>query len=532
MKQIRKWVQLLVVMAVVMMMGVNAQAAAKINKTSAILIKGQKLTLKIKGTKKKVKWTSSKPKIAAVSSKGTVKAKAKGSTVIKAKVGKKTFKCKIKVETPKLNKTSGVFTAGYKYKLKVKGTTQKVTWKSSDKTIVVVSKSGVIRGKKAGEATVTAKIGKKAYKCAITIEQPSISNESLSLFKGNTWELEMNGTVRDAIWWSEDESIATVDEGLVTAVGVGSTRIIAQVGNTYTYPCTVNVSNPVQAVSLMVTAVGVGSTRIIAQVGNTYTYPCTVNVSNPVQAVSLDRTDITLTEGETYTLSASYSPADAQGDKTVHWSSSDETVAKVGSSGKVTARKAGTARITAQIGSKAASCIVRVVKYEPNMKDYYARVISYLQTKGKTNGSGAHFIEASETISGRTVTYAVLYAGTAHQLSLTMTSTSDSAKTGLTMMVNVLESAYVDPAFTIVYTSSNSGFQSKARIEASSYTGEDNVEFELVKAQKMTPSDSFIQSTSNSELKKAFTGWAALLSGRIGVPIQNLGFYAYSGAVA
>lgn len=495
MKQIRKWVQLLVVMAVVMMMGVNAQAAAKINKTSAILIKGQKLTLKIKGTKKKVKWTSSKPKIAAVSSKGTVKAKAKGSTVIKAKVGKKTFKCKIKVETPKLNKTSGVFTAGYKYKLKVKGTTQKVTWKSSDKTIVVVSKSGVIRGKKAGEATVTAKIGKKAYKCAITIEQPSISNESLSLFKGNTWELEMNGTVRDAIWWSEDESIATVDEGLVTAVGVGSTRIIAQVGNTYTYPCT-------------------------------------VNVSNPVQAVSLNRTDITLTEGETYTLSASYSPADAQGDKTVHWSSSDETVAKVGSSGKVTARKAGTARITAQIGSKAASCIVRVVKYEPNMKDYYARVISYLQTKGKTNGSGAHFIEASETISGRTVTYAVLYAGTAHQLSLTMTSTSDSAKTGLTMMVNVLESAYVDPAFTIVYTSSNSGFQSKARIEASSYTGEDNVEFELVKAQKMTPSDSFIQSTSNSELKKAFTGWAALLSGRIGVPIQNLGFYAYSGAVA
>ncbi len=495
MKQFRKWIQLLVVMAAVMMMGLNAHAAAKINKTSAILIKGQKLTLKIKGTKKKVKWTSSKPKIAAVSSKGTVKAKAKGSTVIKAKVGKKTFKCKIKVETPKLNKTSGVFTAGYKYKLKVKGTTQKVTWKSSDKTIVVVSKSGVIRGKKAGEATVTAKIGKKAYKCAITIEQPSISNESLSLFKGNNWRLEMNGTVRDALWWSEDESIATVDEGLVTAVGVGSTRIIAQVGNTYTYPCT-------------------------------------VNVSNPVQAVSLDRTDITLTEGETYTLSASYSPADAQGDKTVHWSSSDETVAKVGSSGKVTARKAGTARITAQIGSKAASCIVRVVKYEPNMKDYYARVISYLQTKGKTNGSGAHFIEASETISGRTVTYAVLYAGTAHQLSLTMTSTSDSAKTGLTMMVNVLESAYVDPAFTIVYTSSNSGFQSKARIEASNYTGEDNVEFELVKAQKMTPSDSFIQSTSNSELKKAFTGWAALLSGRIGVPIQNLGFYAYSGAVA
>ena len=198
----------------------------------------------------------------------------------------------------------------------------------------------------------------------------------------------------------------------------------------------------------------------------------------------------------------------------------------------MTAIKAGTAWITARIGSQSASCSVTVRQYEPNLKDYYARVISYLKTKGKTNSSGEHFIDESETVSGRKITYSVLYSGTAHKLSLTMTSTSDSAKTGMTMIANVLETPYVDPTFTIVYTSTNSGFQSKARIEASEYTGEDNVEFELVKVQKMTPTDSTVQRMSNSELKKAFEGWAALLGGKIGVPIQNLGFYSYSGAAA
>ena len=495
MKRVRKWMQLITVMAAVIVMGLNAQAAVKLNKTNVVLIKGQKIILKVKGTSKKVKWSSSKPAVAAVSSRGTVKAKAKGSAVIRAKVGKKIFRCKVKVETPKLNRTKGVFTAGYKYKLKLKGTTQKVKWKSSDRSIVAVSKTGSIRGKKAGEATVTATVLKKTYKCRVTIEQPNISVESLSINKGDTYELEMNGTVRKAKWWSEDESIATVDEGVVTAVGVGSTRIIAQVGNTYTYPCN-------------------------------------VNVSNPVRSVYLNRSAITLTEGDSYTLSASYSPSDAEGDKTVYWSSSDESVAKVGSSGKVTAIKAGTAWITARIGSQSASCSVTVRQYEPNLKDYYARVISYLKTKGKTNSSGEHFIDASETVSGRKITYSVLYSGTAHKLSLTMTSTSDSAKTGMTMIADVLETPYVDPTFTIVYTSTNSGFQSKARIEASEYTGEDNVEFELVKVQKMTPTDSTVQRMSNSELKKAFEGWAALLGGKIGVPIQNLGFYSYSGAAA
>ncbi len=73
--------------------------------------------------------------------------------------------------------------------------------------------------------------------------------------------------------------------------------------------------------------------------------------------VSLDRTSLSLNVGDTITLSASYTPADAS----VSWTTSDPGVAKV-SSGKVTAVGAGTASITAMVGDKSATCIVTVTE--------------------------------------------------------------------------------------------------------------------------------------------------------------------------
>ena len=73
--------------------GETVQAAAKMNKTKATLIKGQALQLKVNGNSKKVKWTSSRKNVATVNSKGKVVAKNKGTAVITAKVGNKKYKC-------------------------------------------------------------------------------------------------------------------------------------------------------------------------------------------------------------------------------------------------------------------------------------------------------------------------------------------------------------------------------------------------------------------------------------------------------
>lgn len=76
--------------------------------------------------------------------------------------------------------------------------------------------------------------------------------------------------------------------------------------------------------------------------------------------VTLDKTSATLMEGQTTTLTATVSPTGAN--KSVTWSSSNTSVASVSSTGKVTAKKAGTATITAKTadGGYKATCKVTV----------------------------------------------------------------------------------------------------------------------------------------------------------------------------
>lgn len=83
----------------------------------------------------------------------------------------------------KINKKSISIKVGKTYKLKVKGTKKKVKWSSSNKKVATVSSKGVVKGKKAGKATITAKVGKKKYKCKVTVtavkkNTPSTNNTS------------------------------------------------------------------------------------------------------------------------------------------------------------------------------------------------------------------------------------------------------------------------------------------------------------------------------------------------------------------
>ena len=65
----------------------------------------------------------------------------------------------------KLNQKTLYLTPKKSYKLKIKGTKKKVTWKSSTKKVATVSKSGKVTAKKIGKATIVAKVkGKKITK--------------------------------------------------------------------------------------------------------------------------------------------------------------------------------------------------------------------------------------------------------------------------------------------------------------------------------------------------------------------------------
>ena len=77
-----------------------------------------------------------------------------------------------------------------------------------------------------------------------------------------------------------------------------------------------------------------------------------------VTGITIDKTTATVEEGATVTLTATVTPGNAT-DKTVTWTTSDETIATV-SGGEVTGVKAGEVTITAKAGDKSATCTVTV----------------------------------------------------------------------------------------------------------------------------------------------------------------------------
>ena len=132
---------------------------------------------------------------------------------------------------------------------------------------------------------------------------------------------------RAVAWSSSDRSVATVDKaGTVHGLRPGTATVTA-------------------------TAEGKSGTCAVTVKAKA------VNVTE----VTLDRTELTLTEGETETLTATVKPDNADNRK-VTWSSDKTEVATVDGAGRVTAVKAGEAvvTVTTEDGGKTATCKVTV----------------------------------------------------------------------------------------------------------------------------------------------------------------------------
>ena len=107
----------------------------KNKKISITVLKNHKITLKAAS---KFNWSSSNKKIATVTrsgANGIVKPLKKGKVVIKATKGNTWYACQINVETPSLSHSVAVIDPGETIQLKVKGTTQKVKWATTNSRV-------------------------------------------------------------------------------------------------------------------------------------------------------------------------------------------------------------------------------------------------------------------------------------------------------------------------------------------------------------------------------------------------------------
>ena len=290
-----------------------------------------------------------------------------------------------------------------------------ILWSTSNESVVTVNAEGRIEAKAPGTAKITAKCGE--FTSTIEVTVPEVHTERIA-FENENVTIEKNKTVsskiiyypenttddKTVIWSSENENIATVDkEGKIIARSAGTTRIKAQVGDKVAY-CDVTVVIPLTGIKLnsnklemikgatqnlqviyneedttddktvtwtslnenvatvddngTVTAKSAGTAIIKAQVGN-YVVTCEVNVKVPLTGISI-KSDITLLKNQSETLTVTYKPEDTTDDRTVTWSSADESIAKVDSTGKITGMKEGTTKITAKVGEFEEECTVTV----------------------------------------------------------------------------------------------------------------------------------------------------------------------------
>lgn len=114
-----------------------------------------------------------------------------------------------------LNMKKATIYNGETLQLELKGTTEKVTWSSSKKSVATVSKKGLVTAKKAGKTTITAKVGKKKYTCKVTVLSPiSVGKTEVILDPEKTGNVGVQFYLKDLSWLyfeNSNPSVARVD---------------------------------------------------------------------------------------------------------------------------------------------------------------------------------------------------------------------------------------------------------------------------------------------------------------------------------
>ncbi len=199
----------------------------------------------------------------------------------------------------------------------VKKSSMNLSWKSANTKIATVDKNGNVKGIAKGrttvtckdndtdvELTITVKVSDPVYPESITLDKESYLLTSLKQPLKLTAKItpEKNVTEKKLTWKTDDESVATVKDGLVKSVGEGNAVISCTTENGLVAYCYITVEPVVKATDI-------------------YSYYEEYEFIGPqVEAVQ---------------LTAVVSPDNAT-NKTVRWHSTDTNVALVDNDGNIT----------------------------------------------------------------------------------------------------------------------------------------------------------------------------------------------------
>ncbi len=307
--------------------------------------------------------------------------------------------------------------------------TSAAKWNSSDEDVATVDE-GLVKAVDSGKGEITATYKGKKITVQVEVDmltKLTVDQKKLTLRQGATQQLVVTATYSDKTtadvtaktkWSTADRKIATVDKGIVTAVGSGKTNITGAYGNkTFTIPVEVDIvtrltvdekrlalrQGATQQLKVtaayadkttadvtaktewstadrtvvtvdkgVVTAVGPGKSKIIGKYGNkTVTIPVEVDA---VAKLTADQKKLTLRQGATQqlTVTATYSDkTTADVTAKMEWSTADRSIVTV-DKGVVTAVGSGKSKIIGKYGSKMLTIPVEVdtisrLEVDPNV---------------------------------------------------------------------------------------------------------------------------------------------------------------------
>lgn len=177
----------------------------------------------------------------------------------------------------------------------------------------------------------------------VALQSIALDHDSLTMQSGDTVQVSVLKTpdyttdTTAAVWSSNHPEVATVEDGMVTAVGTGNAVIQAQIGNK-TAQCTVTVA-PEEILAERIT----------------------------IRSWGADGQESTMTAGESKQLTAEIAPLDATNANALNWSiasqtplTEGETVATIDRNGNVNAISAGTATVEARVGGISQTIVITV----------------------------------------------------------------------------------------------------------------------------------------------------------------------------
>ncbi len=228
-------------------------------------------------------------------------------------------------------------------------TSRELSWESSDPSIATVDEKGMLTILAIGQTTITVR---PVYnpngvfaQCVVTVKDDPITGikpnvSSLEMVKGEKYEVGLtltpvNPSDKTLTWSSTKSNVATVNNGVITAAGVGTATIMVQGGS---------------------------ATALID-----------VTVREKLTSIQFKDKELTIEEGEKKTLDVTYTPSENVR-KDLTFRSTDTSIATVDAKGVVTGVKEGMTMIiatAAELGTNGAiTCMIHVTKPKVPVEEF------------------------------------------------------------------------------------------------------------------------------------------------------------------